>query len=420
MSIMPQTSRAPTHRADVVILGGGLVGLTLAAASSAGGVSAIVVDPADPAVQAGAAFDGRATAIASASWRMLDVIGIAARLGVNNGRGGCPIETIRVTDGLAPGGLTFDAQDDEPLGRMFENRVLRAALRAQAEESADVTLMTPATPASVERGDHGVIVTLADGRVLAAPLLVAADGRASPTRQAAGIQVARWRYDHNAIIATIAHDEPHANVAYEIFYPSGPFAILPMLSGEGGENRSAVVWSVDAGDAAAYFALPDRAFAAELDKRMGGLLGTVHMASPRASYPLGFHHAATITGKRLALIGDAAHGIHPIAGQGLNLGLRDVAALAQVLIEGARLGLDLGDAQLLSRYQRWRALDTFAIAASTDALTRLFGVRGHVASRIRNLGMSVIDRVAPLKSRLMAEARGSSGDLPLLLRGLTV
>lgn len=422
---LPGTSAdgVPASSADVIILGGGLVGLTLAAALAAGGLSVMVVDPADPTVQAAAEYDGRATAIASASWRMLEAIGLATRLG-----DGCPIETIRVTDGLAPGGLTFEAEGPgtqsgtaEPLGRMFENRAIRAALRAEVEASVAVTMMTPATPTDVVRGEHGVTVKLADGRLLAAPLLVAADGRASPTREAAGIRVARWRYDHSAIIATIAHDEPHANVAYEIFYPSGPFAILPMLGDpQGPEHRSAIVWSVDARDGPAYAALPERAFAAELEKRMGGFLGTVRIASPRSSYPLGFHHAATITAERLALVGDAAHGIHPIAGQGLNLGLRDVAALAQLLIEGARLGLDLGDAQLLTRYQRWRALDTFAIAASTDALTRLFGIEGRTASRIRNFGMSAIDRAPRLKSRIMAEARGSSGDLPLLLQGLPI
>lgn len=406
----------PMTKADVVILGGGLVGLTLAVALDSGGLSSVVIDPADPAAQAGAAYDGRATAVASASWRMLEAIGVAGKLGA-----GCAIETIRVTDGLKPGGLTFHGEVDEPLGRMFENRALRAALRQVAEASANVTLMTPVTPTDVVRADHGVQVRLADGRVVAAPLLIAADGRNSATRAAANIRTAHWRYDHAAIIATVEHEQPHANTAYEIFYPSGPFAILPMLpSGPGAAHRSAIVWSVAARDAAAYFNLPDRIFADELEKRMGGFLGPLRIAAPRARYPLGFHHAATITGHRLALAGDAAHGIHPIAGQGLNLGFRDAAALAQVLAEGTRLGLDLGDAQLLARYQRWRSLDTFAIAAATDGLTRIFGMRGRAASALRRAGMNAIDRIAPLKSRLMDEARGTSGELPLLLRGLPI
>lgn len=405
-----------THRADVIILGGGLVGLTLAAALASGGLSTIVVDPADPAAQAGKAHDGRATAIASASWRMLEAIGIGARLG--GAAGGCAIETIRVTDGLRPGGLTFAAEAGEPLGRMFENSAIRAALREAAEASESILSLAPATPARVERGEAGVTVTLADKRVLCAPLLVAADGRRSPAREAARIKVARWQYDHSAIVSTITHAVPHGNVAYEIFYPSGPFAILPMLPAtESGPHRSAIVWSVDATDAAGYLGLSDRAFAHELSKRMGSFLGDLQIVAPRVGWPLGFHHAATMTAQRMALVGDAAHGIHPIAGQGLNLGMRDVAALAQVLIEGARLGLDLGDAQLLARYERWRALDTTTIAAATDGLTRLFGIPGRTASAIRNLGMGAIDRIAPLKSTLMAEARGSSGELPRLLEG---
>ena len=195
-----------------------------------------------------------------------------------------------------------------------------------------------------------------------------------------------------------------------------PSPILPLLPG----TRSAIVWSVPAADAAAVIDLPDRAMAHEIAKRMGGFLGEVRLAGPRWNYPLGFHHAATITAERLALAGDAAHGIHPIAGQGLNLGFRDVAALAQVLVEGARLGLDLGDSQLLSRYERWRSLDTLTVAAATDGLTRIYGVPGRTASAIRRFGMGIVQRVGPLKSQFMAEARGESGELPLLLRGLTI
>jgi len=252
--------------------------------------------------------------------------------------------------------------------------------------------------------------------MLAAPLLIAAEGRNSPTREAAGIAMARWRYDHSAIVVTIEHEHHHENVAYEIFYPAGPFAILPMLPG----TRSAIVWSVSSADAAAVADLPERALAAEIEKRMGGFLGAVTIAGPRWTYPLGFHHAATITDLRLALVGDAAHGIHPIAGQGLNLGFRDAAALAQVLVEGARLGLDLGDAQLLARYERWRSLDTFMVAAATDGLTRIYGIPGKTASAIRRFGMGLVQRVGPLRDQLMAEARGETGDMPLLLRGLPI
>lgn len=406
------------ERADVIILGGGMIGLTLAVALDRHGLTSIVVDPADRAATLAPAYDGRATAVASASWRMLEAIGIAERL---EGRG-CPIGAIRVSDGLAPGGLLFDPPaDDGPLGIMFENRLLRGALREAAEAAAGVTLLS-AHPGEVVRDDNGVRVALADGRLLLAPLLVGAEGRMSPTREAAGIALARWSYDHEALVVTVSHERPHGNVAYEIFYPAGPFAILPMLPAADAPavSRSAIVWSVKAADAPALLGLPERAIAAEIEKRMGGFLGRIELAGPRSSYKLGFHHAATITGRRLALAGDAAHGIHPIAGQGLNLGWRDVAALAQVLVEGARLGLDLGDAQLLDRYQRWRSLDTLMVAAATDGLTRLYGIPGRTASAVRRLGMSAVQRIGPLKNWLMSEARGENGDLPLLLRGLTI
>jgi 2-octaprenyl-6-methoxyphenol hydroxylase len=405
------------ERADVIILGGGLVGLTLAIALDRHNVTSIVVDPAEPQDQLADRYDGRVTAISSASWRMLEAIGVADRL---TGQG-CPIERILVSDQLAPGGLSFDPPpDDDPLGRMFENRLLRHALRGVALAAEGVTLLMPARPGEVVRDEAGVRVALEDGRLLAAPLLVGAEGRGSPMREAARIPVARWRYDHVAIVATVAHEKWHENTAYEIFYPDGPFAILPMLADEAGRQRSAIVWTVSAADGPAVADLPDRALAHEVRRMMGGFLGAVELAGPRWSYPLGFHHAARIVDTRLALAGDAAHGIHPIAGQGLNLGFRDAAALAQVLVEGVRIGMDPGDAQLLARYQAWRALDTFSVALATDSLTRIYGVPGRAASAVRRFGMGLIDRIRPLKDRLMAEARGESGDLPLLLRGLPI
>jgi 2-octaprenyl-6-methoxyphenol hydroxylase len=255
---------------------------------------------------------------------------------------------------------------------------------------------------------------------VAAPLLIVAEGRNSPTREAAGIRIARWRYDHAAIVSTLAHQYPHEDVAYEIFYPGGPFALLPMSDLPDGTHQSAIVWSVPAADANGWMSLSDQDFAAEAQAAMGGFLGEVRMLTPRATYPLGFHHAARITDQRLALIGDAAHAIHPIAGQGLTLGVRDAAALAEVLVDGARLGLDLGDAQLLARYQRWRSLDTLSVAVATDSLTRIYSVPGRAASAVRRFGMGLIDRIGPLKDRLNAEARGTSGDLPLLLRGMPI
>ncbi|HVL77809.1 MAG TPA: FAD-dependent monooxygenase [Sphingomicrobium sp.] len=402
-------------RADVIIFGGGLVGLTLASALDFSGLSAILVDPADPDERLGAAFDGRTSAVSSSSRRMLEAIGVTDHLP----EPGCPIWTIAVADGLDPGGLRFEPDDAEPLGWMHENRHLRAALRARAEARANCWLLWKSRVSSVDRGEHGVVVELADGRKLCAPLLVGVDGRKSPLREAAGIRVARWRYDHQAIVSVLRHERPHDNVAYEIFYPTGPFALLPMTDDALG-HRSAIVWSVPNDDAVGWMSLGDDQFAAEARGAMGGFLGAVAMAAPRSTYPLGFHHAARITDRRLALAGDAAHAIHPIAGQGLNLGLRDAAALTQVLVEGARLGLDLGDSQLLARYQGWRSLDSLMVAMATDSLTRIYGVPGRTASAVRRFGMGLIDRLSPIKDRLMNEARGTSGDLPLLLRGLPI
>jgi len=402
-------------RADVIIFGGGLVGLALASALDSSGLSAIVVDPADPAPRTDAAFDGRTSAVSSSSMRMLETIGVAGHLA----EAGCPIWRIAVADGLKPGGLHFDPDDGEPLGFMHENRNLRAALHARADAGKNVWLLWKSRIASVDRGDHHVVVALEDGRKLSAPLLVAADGRNSKTREAAGINIARWKYDHQAIVSVLRHERPHEHVAYEIFYPTGPFALLPMNDDAGG-HRSAIVWSVPDEDAAGWLSLNDEDFAAEAEAAMGGFLGRIEMLAPRSSFPLGFHHAAQIADKRVALVGDAAHAIHPIAGQGLNLGFRDVAALAEVLVEGARLGLDLGDRQLLDRYQRWRSLDALSVAFATDSLTRIYGIPGKTASAVRRFGMGLVGRISPLRNKLMSEARGTSGELPLLLRGLPI
>ncbi|GAA4215872.1 UbiH/UbiF/VisC/COQ6 family ubiquinone biosynthesis hydroxylase [Sphingomonas endophytica] len=403
-------------RADVLILGGGLVGSALAVALDRHGLSTIVVDPADPGVTLTAGFDGRASAVASASHKMLDAIGVGDGL-----RGkGCEIRQIRVSDGLAPGKLDFiPAADDAALGTMYENRLLRRSLYDAAIAAAHVDLRMQTRATDIVRDADGVRATLSSGATVTADLLVAAEGRQSPTRAAAGINVARWQYDHAAIIGAFHHERSHENVAYEIFYPAGPFALLPLPDDEIG-HRSAIVWTVADDQAAGMLKLSDRGFLAEAEKSMGGFLGALSHAAPRASYPLGFHHAARLTDTRLVLVGDAAHGIHPIAGQGVNLGYRDVAALVEVLVEGRRLGLDAGDAQLLKRYERWRSLDTFMVAAATDTLTRLFGIPGRVASAVRRFGISAVDRLPPLKDRFMAEARGESGDLPKLLMGTMV
>ncbi|WP_426258305.1 UbiH/UbiF/VisC/COQ6 family ubiquinone biosynthesis hydroxylase [Sphingomonas sp. DC1600-2] len=404
------------NQADVIILGGGLVGSALAVALDRHGLSAIIIDIADPEVILAAGFDGRASAIAGAPWRMLGAIGVADRLAAF----ACPIQGIRVSDGLEPGALDFEPDaGEDALGHMVENRRLRAALfeAASAAPLVDVRMKTRAV--AVDRGEHGVTVTLDSGAVVTAPLLIAAEGRNSPTREAAGLRVARWTYDNAAIVTSLHHEHPHENIAFEIFYPDGPFAILPLNDDEQG-HRSCIVWSVTRDQAPGMMKLSDRGWLAEADKRIGGFLGALGPLGKRMSYPLGFHHAAKIVSNRLALVGDAAHGIHPIAGQGVNVGFRDVATLVEVLVEGKRTGLDLGDPQLLARYDRWRSLDTFMVAAATDGLTRLFGVPGKTANAVRRFGLSAVQHMPPLKRRFIAEARGESGDVPKLLQGMTV
>ncbi len=399
---------------DLLILGGGLVGMTLALAAARKGISSHVVDRADPAELTAEGFDGRASAISTASWNLFENIGLADALAPH----GCPIQSIAVTDGMKPGRIDFTPEPHEgSLGVMFANRQLRLALFEAAKDEPMIAWHARSEVLERERGEFGVTATISSGERLPASLMIAAEGRNSPTREEAGIAVAKWDYRHRAIITVLTHAKPHEGVAWEIFYPAGPFALLPMLDKPDGSHRSALVWTVNERDAAGVLALSDRAFIAEVEKRMHGLYGAIAVDGPRSSYPLGFHHTAKITAQRLALVGDAGHGLHPIAGQGLNVGLRDVGALVEVIVEGKRLGLDPADAQLLTRYERWRGLDTFMVALATDGLTRLFGIPGRIPSAIRRLGMGVVQRTPALKSWFMDEARGASGQLPELLRG---
>jgi 2-octaprenyl-6-methoxyphenol hydroxylase len=404
----------PNEQRDLVILGGGLVGMTLALAAAQRGITSHVVDRADPGALTAEGFDGRASAISTASWNLFTNIGLAPRLEPL----GCPIDAIAVTDGMKPGRIDFRPEPEEgSLGRMFSNRDIREALFAAAREEPAIAWHTSSEAARRERGPHGVSVTLTSGVALAGSLLIGAEGRQSPTREDAGIAVAKWDYGHRAIVTALGHEKPHGNVAWEIFYPAGPFALLPLLDTPEGKHRSALVWTVSERDAAGILALGERAFLTEVERRMTDIFGPVELLAPRMSYPLNFHHAGKLVGERLALVGDAAHGIHPIAGQGLNLGLRDVGALVEVLGDGMRLGLEPGDAQLLARYERWRSLDNFTVAAVTDGITRLFGIPGRVPSAIRRLGMGAVQRTPVLKRFFMDEARGVGGNLPELLRG---
>src|SRR5688500_12901005 len=392
-----------SDKRDLLILGGGLVGMTLALTAAWKGLSSHVVDRADPAELTAEGFDGRASAISTASWNLFGNIGLVDRLEPH----ACPIASIAVTDGMRPGRIDFQPGPHQgSLGRMFANRTLRHALFEAAAAEPLIAWHSRTEVAHRERGEFRVSATLGDGAKLEASLMVAAEGRNSPTREEAGIAVAKWDYRHRAVVTVLRHAKPHEGVAWEIFYLAGPFALLPLLDDEDGMPRSALVWTVNERDAAGVLALSDRAFTHEVEKRMHGLYGAVSVAGARSSYPLGFHHTARITAQRLALVGDAAHGIHPIAGQGLNLGLRDVAALIEVIVDGMRLGLEAGDAQGLARYERWRSLDGLMVAAATDGLTRLFGIPGRAASLVRRVGMAGVQRLPPLKRWFMDEARG--------------
>lgn len=402
-----------SDKRELLILGGGLVGMTLALAAARRGLTCHVVDSADPADVTAEGFDGRATAISTASWNLFRHIGLAEMLEPH----GCPIDAIAVSDQMKPGRIDFRPEPHEDsLGRMFANRTLRVTLFDAARAEPNIAWHAPVQVIERHRDAFATSATLADGTVLRGRLMVAAEGRGSPTRDEEGLNLARWDYSHRAIIAGLTHEKPHENVAWEIFYPDGPFALLPLIDGPDGQHRSALVWTVDEADAAGVLKLSDRAFLAEVEKRMGGLFGTIDLNSGRSSYPLSFQHTSKLIGERLALVGDAAHGMHPIAGQGFNLGLRDVGALVEVLTEGRRVGLDPGDAQMLEKYEDWRALDALMVMGATDSLTRLFGVRGKAASAVRRLGMGAVQRTPMLKDFFMNEARGVTGQRPELLR----
>jgi 2-octaprenyl-6-methoxyphenol hydroxylase len=402
-----------TDKRDLLILGGGLVGMTLALAAAKQGLTSHVVDKALPEELTAEGTDGRASAISTASWNLFTNIGLAERLEPL----GCPISAIAVTDGMKPGRIDFQpGAEDGSLGRMFANRDIRLALFEAARAEPAIAWSSGVEPVSRERGEHGVSVTLSDGRKLEASLMIGAEGRQSPTRAEAGLASARWDYSHRAFVTAITHEKSHEGVAWEIFYPAGPLALLPLLDLPDGRHRSAVVWTVDEKDAAGISGLSDAVFLGEIVRLMDGIFGSAELAAPRMSWPLNFHHAGRIVEQRLALIGDAAHGMHPIAGQGLNLGLRDVGCLVEVLSEGMRLGLDPGDAQLLARYERWRSLDATTVMATTDALVRLFGIPGRLPSLVRRIGMAAVQRTGLIKRFFMDEARGMSGDLPMLLK----
>ncbi|TDI63868.1 MAG: FAD-dependent oxidoreductase [Alphaproteobacteria bacterium] len=409
---------------DVVIIGGGIIGLPLGLALDKAGVSVIVVDKQSPAESVQPAFDGRASAFAYTSVQLLKALDVWPHLVA------CaqPIQDILVSDGRAadrfrrggsaPHILHFDpddlaqAGDIEPLGYMIENRDYRVALQTVTGAAPNLKVLAPMTIAAIDYDGPRVRVLLSDKRHIDAHLCIAADGKNSSTRAAAGIKTLNWTYNQHGLVSTVEHDRPHHGIAQEYFLPSGPFAILPLMG-----NRSSLVWTERSDLAASYLALDQAAFAQQIRNRFGCYLGDVRPVGPRFSYPLGLRLAYDYIKPRLALVGDAAHAVHPIAGQGLNLGLKDVAALAEVLVDAKRLGLDMGAMNVLERYQRWRRFDNVTLAFATDGLNRLFA-NDHTPVRVvRDLGLGIVNRLKPLRRFFMEHAMGTLGDLPRLLKG---
>ncbi len=429
-----------TLSTEVLIVGGGLVGLSLATALADAGLAVVLVDRDDPTQTTAAAYDGRTSAISRGSQRILDSLGIWSRA-TDQAQ---PIEEIRVSDGrpaalgeaarAAPFFLHYGPADiGEPgaaegasgaaaMGAIVENRVLRQACLARVAELPNLRFLAPCRAGEITRERGRVLARLEGGGAVTAQLLVAADGRFSPLREAAGIAVNRWDYPQVGIVATVAHEQPHGAVAHEHFLPAGPFALLPMVDGPleaGGptRHRSSLVWTERRDLAPQMMALDDTDFAAEMTRCFGDSLGALQVAGRRWSYPLSLVHAQRYSGHRLALIGDAAHAIHPIAGQGLNLGIRDVAALAEAIVDARRLGLDIGASDLLERYERWRRFDNTALVAATDLLNRLFSNDSKPLRLARDLGLAAVNRLPPLKRVFVQHAMGTLGDLPRLARG---
>ena len=401
------------HETDVIVGGGGMVGLALALALAGAGLAVIVVDPLPAETVLDAKFDGRVSALSYSSVRMMEALGIWGDLAAD----AQAINDILVTDaGLdrkpSAFSLHFDSSEiGQPMGRIAENRHIRRALFAGAAREAKLKPVVAAMT-NLETVPGGILATLSNGDTVRARLAVAADGRESPMREKMGIGVIQWSYPQWGIVATVEHEFPHGGTAYEHFLPSGPFAILPMTG-----NRSSLVWTEREEIAPAMMKLPDDEFDAEIARRFGSHLGATKAAGPRWSYPLKFHLARAYVRPRFALAGDAAHGIHPIAGQGLNLGFMDAATLAETVLDTARVGLDIGGIDTLKRYERWRRFDSFTLAAATDALNRLFSNDIAPLRIARDFGIGVVDSIGPLRRFFMRHAGGDIGKLPRLLKG---
>ncbi len=407
----PMTER----RADILIFGGGANGMTAAAALAHHGLKIVVVEQADPEKLRKAGADGRTVALSHASTSLMQAIGLWNADEFD----ACPILDIRITDGAAPVFLHYDHRElgDAPLGHIVENWRLWNAAFSHISGLENVSYLAPSAVVDLQRDDYGARAILDDGSIIGASLVLACDGRNSHLRQAAGITAATWDYHQTAIVLTVAHDEPHANIAHERFLPAGPFAILPLHDDAKGRHRSSIVWTEQNELAAALLEFTDTRFNEELERRFGSFLGNLKIVGRRWSYPLSFLHAHRYTDTRLALIGDAAHAMHPIAGQGLNMGLRDVAALTELIVDAHHRGQDIGDNSLLSQYERWRRTDNTVLMFVTDGLNRLFSNNVAPVRAARDLGLAAVNRSPRLRRLFMRHAMGLEGDIPQLLRG---
>lgn len=397
----------------IVVVGGGIVGLTLAVALGKAGLRVAVVERATAAAMRARAFDGRVSALASSSQAVFAGLGLWEALA----GAAQPIREIRVSDGASPLFLHYHRRDvcAEALGYIVENRWIRRALLDAAEALDGVSLLDGRAVERLARGRAGARVALSDGGILAASLVAAADGRRSPVRRLAGIGALESSYGQDGIVATVAHERPHRGIAQERFLPSGPFAVLPMTG-----RRSSIVWTERAPVAERLLALPRAGLEVELGRRFTDYLGALAIDGAVFSYPLTLTLAARYAADRVALLGDAAHAIHPIAGQGLNIGIRDAAALAEAAVDAARLGLDPGAPSALAGYARRRRADGFAMLAVTDGLNRLFSNDLAPLRLGRRLGLAAVDRLPGLKRALIRHAMGETGDRPRLARGLAL
>jgi 2-octaprenyl-6-methoxyphenol hydroxylase len=403
------------NESDVIIAGGGLNGPALALALAAGGLTVTIVDANPPRSRAQDAFDGRAYAIALASQKLLAAIGVWPAVAEKCQR----MEGVKASDGHAGEGasplfLHFDSAElsGGPVGYMLEDRFLYRALMAAMEAEPNITVVSDVAVVAQDVSPSGITATLVDGRVLHGKLLVGADGRKSGVASRAGITREGWGYGQTALVAAIEHTLPHHGIAHQFFMPSGPLAILPLPG-----NRSSIVWSEKDTTASQIAALSDNDFLAVLRPRFGDFLGEISLAGPRFSYPLNLTLARAYAAPRVALVGDAAHGVHPIAGQGLNLGLRDVGALAEVLIEALRRGEDIGAIDVLERYQSWRRFDSTSLALGMDTVNKLFSNENPILRIGRDLGMGIVQALPSLRRGFMQQAAGLSGPLPKLLQG---